>query len=779
MIPIAPGSALLQLASLAPTPRAILIATLILGLAGAATSLARRASASTRHAMWLAALCASLVAAVVSTAGPIIEIQAPPVVNGPAVVPFDNEFLASLQREPLAGPSLSSALQTEAGPSLHSGRQSFIRQHAAAITIGLWLLGAIVILARAVLGRIAIARLVDRSYSVERALEPAIERAAHLAGARGDFFVRISADVDTPFTVGARKAIVFLPSDAPTWDAERLGIVLVHELAHVARFDYVSQLIATTACAVYWFNPIVWLAAARLRAEAEQAADDRVLAAGIDGVTYASHLLELARPNGAGHASAAVAVSMARSNRLERRFHAMLDSTRRRGTVPLRLQIAGGAAVMLAAVPLAGFRMIPAVMQSLSSTEVVAPARLSPVIVAPALRREAKPVVTIPATRLASRQAADTVIEKTISASAGDRISIDLPTGGEIIILPWDQPQARMRATLSGDQARQTEVVFERTSGRIDLRTSLDRSIRNSRNSNRIELWVPRRIDVNIHSAGGAIRLKGLEGTFTGETGGGEIIIEDLKGEARLSTGGGQLMVTGSDLNGSVSTGGGEAIVSAVTGNVRVSSGSGPVIRSGNSGRYVGVGGNDVTVGAGQNATVVGDRVYRGDFSMSRAGGDINLGSVPNGGTITTGGGKIDIGSSAGQLSVTTGGGDIEIGQMGGDVRATTGAGNVQITVVNTDGTTHSVEVHSGSGRVTIELPANIDARFDLETAYTERHAATTIQSDFTVSTAETTEWDSRNGSPRKYVRATGSAGSGRGLIKIRTVNGDVVIRRR
>jgi beta-lactamase regulating signal transducer with metallopeptidase domain len=49
------------------------------------------------------------------------------------------------------------------------------------------------------------------------------------------------------------------------------------------------------ACALFWFHPLVWFAFARLREEAERAADDCVLSSGISVIDYAGHLLALAR----------------------------------------------------------------------------------------------------------------------------------------------------------------------------------------------------------------------------------------------------------------------------------------------------------------------------------------------------------------------------------------------------------------------------------------------------------------------------------------------------
>ena len=82
--------------------------------------------------------------------------------------------------------------------------------------------------------------------------------------------------------------------------------------------------------ALLWFHPLVWLAVTRLRAEAEQAADDCVIASGVPGITYAAHLLEIARAMSRPQLLSAIAVGMARSSRMERRFRAMLDSRRAR-----------------------------------------------------------------------------------------------------------------------------------------------------------------------------------------------------------------------------------------------------------------------------------------------------------------------------------------------------------------------------------------------------------------------------------------------------------------
>ena len=153
-------------------------------------------------------------------------------------------------------------------------------------------------------------------------------------------------------TSGFLNPVVVLPIDARDWDSERRRVVLVHELAHVARHDYFAQLIATLVCALFWFHPFAWLAAARLRAEAEHAADDQVLNAGTVGIAYATHLLDIARRHSDNWTPTA-AVGMVRSSRLEGRFRAMLDATRSRAAVSTRLQILATSLTMCAMIPFA------------------------------------------------------------------------------------------------------------------------------------------------------------------------------------------------------------------------------------------------------------------------------------------------------------------------------------------------------------------------------------------------------------------------------------------
>jgi beta-lactamase regulating signal transducer with metallopeptidase domain len=72
-------------------------------------------------------------------------------------------------------------------------------------------------------------------------------------------------------TWGMWRSKVLLPADALDWPADRIRIVLAHELAHVRRRDWLVQMAAEILRSVHWFNPLVWLACRRLRLESERA----------------------------------------------------------------------------------------------------------------------------------------------------------------------------------------------------------------------------------------------------------------------------------------------------------------------------------------------------------------------------------------------------------------------------------------------------------------------------------------------------------------------------
>ena len=118
---------------------------------------------------------------------------------------------------------------------------------------------------------------------------------------------------------------VMLPAAAAGWSAERMRVVLLHELAHARHGDWLLQMAAETLRCVWWFNPLAWVVRARLRRESEHTADDLVLARGVPATTCATHLVELAKEARKHRRTWLPAPAMARPSHLERRLSAMLN----------------------------------------------------------------------------------------------------------------------------------------------------------------------------------------------------------------------------------------------------------------------------------------------------------------------------------------------------------------------------------------------------------------------------------------------------------------------
>ena len=799
---------------------------LLIGAAGITVAALRRSSAAARHLVWLLALGGTIALAVIAPAAPSVRVRIPTDVVATWVTPSRDAHRPAQQGNVVAwdgtDPARALGGGSRARRQIREGA-SAVRSAAARIPAGrplvspatflglAWLLGVAVVIGRCIVAHGAVARVVASSARVSgSAWQQLIDDAAVRTRVRRPVAVMVSDHVGGPITSGVRHPVIVLPGEATSWTDERREIVLLHEMAHVARLDYVAQLVATAACALYWFNPAVWIAASRMRLEAEYAADDCVLSAGLTGVTYASHLVELAR-RAAIAEPAAVAVGIAhRRTHIERRVSAMLDLSRSRTAMSARVTGVSAAIMLVALVPFAGART------AIAATEPGEPAlskATTPTFPPVVVHGVANGVGGTPRMPV-STQRTDSTFERTLDAKPGERLSLDLDTGGEVVIHGWNEPRARIRVRLGGVNWRETRVDVDRVGDGLRIRSEFDVSLTNTSTRHEFELWIPRQTDVDLRSAGGGLTIEHLEGRISGHTGGGSIHIQDMKGRSSFSTGGGNIRVSDSDMSGSISTGGGMVVLSAVSGGLRGSSGSGPVVYAeGASGqRSYGARGarggqqdRDVTADVG-TMTITGDRITtrgrsgqtigssktvtdgstmtvgstRGRLHISKAGGPITLDAAPDGGTIHTGGGDVTVGTTGGDVTVTTGGGDVEIRRVTGSATVSTGSGDVRITVVDENGEAHEIEASSGHGTIEVTLPRSLDARVELEAAYTEGFGRRSrVESEWSLEQSESRDWESPNGgTPRKFVRATGVLGNGRGLIRIKTVNGDVVLKR-
>jgi beta-lactamase regulating signal transducer with metallopeptidase domain len=139
-----------------------------------------------------------------------------------------------------------------------------------------------------------------------------------------------SSEVEVPATLGFFRPVIVLPRHSERWVWGRRQAVMLHEMVHVARFDWPVRTVARLARAFYWFNPLVWWAVRRLDLEQELACDEEVLALGTRASSYACHLLGIARHTAPCPSPAIPALGMARRTHLEERIMTILNRTKHR-----------------------------------------------------------------------------------------------------------------------------------------------------------------------------------------------------------------------------------------------------------------------------------------------------------------------------------------------------------------------------------------------------------------------------------------------------------------
>ncbi len=172
------------------------------------------------------------------------------------------------------------------------------------------------------------ARPIDNA-DLQRELESVCRR----LGVSRAVSLRECSSVTVPAVWGFVRPVILLPVEARGWSRERLRIVFLHEVAHVARHDGVGLLLARIATSVFWFHPLVWKLASVARRECERCCDDLVLAAGERATDYAAHLLAIVRSMTAQDQFANVAPALAQGSNLESRLVSILRAGQRRDSV--------------------------------------------------------------------------------------------------------------------------------------------------------------------------------------------------------------------------------------------------------------------------------------------------------------------------------------------------------------------------------------------------------------------------------------------------------------
>jgi beta-lactamase regulating signal transducer with metallopeptidase domain/HEAT repeat protein len=307
-------------------------ATIILMAALAVTLVMQRASAGARHLVWLVTLGSLLLVPAVAAWAPIriallpaptaqADISAPliPVSTRNAIVTAPGKKIAIVNSAPT---NTSAAVSASAGTA---AEPAWRRVDALTVLLLVWAAVAFAIMASLAGATLALRRIVRGSQPVvdESWLAILWDICDRFGLDEAPVLLR-SEETQMPFACGVLKPTIVLPADCDNWTLDRRRAVLLHELAHVTRHDLLGHTLGRLVSAVYWFHPLVWTAAKRLRSESERACDDLALSCGTVAADYAEHLLDIVT-SVRRERTPAVALAMARRKEFEGRMLAILD----------------------------------------------------------------------------------------------------------------------------------------------------------------------------------------------------------------------------------------------------------------------------------------------------------------------------------------------------------------------------------------------------------------------------------------------------------------------
>ena len=319
----------------------------IFAVAGLFAFCLRRKSAAVRGFVWSMAIVGCLIVPLFSLVLPKWELGILPV-----------ETLTSIAQSQLSAKPVSSIAitPTQPQPNPVTGQSGFLTalQWTDGIAI-VWAGAGLFLLIRLIVGIGAVWHISACSNNFSRAVKQFQSNWNRRVN------VCLSNRIAVPMVWGFLRPVILLPVDADQWKTERLRAVLLHELAHIKRWDWTMLIVAQITCTVYWFNPLVWFAAHWMRIEAEQACDDQVLNAGYQSTDYAQLLLDITRNVKIEKVTSRAAVAIARSSKIERRLRTVLAENLNRHPVTKVVAGVGLLIFICFAVPMGAMRLAQAV----------------------------------------------------------------------------------------------------------------------------------------------------------------------------------------------------------------------------------------------------------------------------------------------------------------------------------------------------------------------------------------------------------------------------------
>ena len=158
----------------------------------------------------------------------------------------------------------------------------------------IWMLGIVLMMLRVLHGQFRLRRwLNDSDKPTDASWEIAIKECTHMLGLKKAPVIRTKKGLASPVVSGLIHPVILVPEHAGLWRGETRKMALLHEMGHIARKDLWVRMAAEIACAVHWYNPLVWWMRSKLLTQCEYACDARVIESGANPRAYIRALCDV------------------------------------------------------------------------------------------------------------------------------------------------------------------------------------------------------------------------------------------------------------------------------------------------------------------------------------------------------------------------------------------------------------------------------------------------------------------------------------------------------
>ena len=228
-----------------------------------------------QYAVWILVLIRLLIPLNISSPLSVMNVIQPPTIATVKTPVSDLPALSSPFFEPLtySEPPSNTAVHVKTEKNTSYIEKIDLFQ----MLFILWVIGALAVFVyMLILNRVFLRRL--RQSAIELSFDqiPFYRDLCRQAGIKTPLPVVISHHLTSPCLVGLFRPYIAITPEAKT-DRTILRHVLLHELCHFKQKDNLFSLLRNICCIIYWFNPLVWMAALASRDDSELSCDDRVL----------------------------------------------------------------------------------------------------------------------------------------------------------------------------------------------------------------------------------------------------------------------------------------------------------------------------------------------------------------------------------------------------------------------------------------------------------------------------------------------------------------------